>query len=463
MAATRISVWLALFLGLSSIVQAADLTALPSCGIKCLSQELGLSNCASTNQTCLCADDVFIGQVQTCILASCTVKESLIVKNQTESACGLSSAGSSADTSKVIRQVRAFTLVFPTIPLIMRIANKWMRISPWGWDDTTIMVAYVSENAGSGEDIWTLKPEQITEILLMFYVLGICYITSLAAIKASILFLYLRIFPDARFRRIMWYTQLVNLVGYIVFSTTAIFSCRPTSYFWTGWAKETEGECVNLNALSEVHGGFNVILDVWMLALPLSQTHNLNMKPKKKLGIMLMFGIGMFLTAVSAYRLYVLRDFAKSYNFTAGSFQTAIWSTIELGVGIFVACLPSSRGFGRTLFPKLLQMTHISSRSSRSAANNTENSRRTPIMRSSGHERHIVSSEESSISELVGEHSNKIPMHDLVQSNTAITAPSQTSKLPKHPIRQPMVDRIRQLSMQLKSNPNEHGDGQEKV
>ncbi|KAK2043908.1 hypothetical protein LZ31DRAFT_584979 [Colletotrichum somersetense] len=447
MAATRISVLLALFLGLSSIVQAADLTALPSCGIKCFSQELGLSNCASTNQTCLCADDVFIGQVQTCILASCTVKESLIIKNQTESACGLSSAGSSADTSKVIRRVRAFTLVFPTIPLIMRIANKWMRISPWGWDDTTIMFAY----AGSGEDIWTLKPEQITEILLV------------TAIKASILFLYLRIFPDARFRSILWYTQLVNLMGYIVFTTTAIFSCHPTSYFWTGWAKETEGKCVNLNALSEGHGGFNVILDVWMLALPLSQTHNLNMKPKKKMGIMLMFGIGMFLTAVSAYRLYVLRGFAKSYNFTAGSFQTAIWSTIELGVGIFVACLPSSRGVGRTLFPKLLQMTHISSRSTRSAADKTENSRRTPIMRSSGHERHIVSSEESSISELVGKHSNKIPMHDLVQSNTAITAPSQTSKLPKHPLRQPMVDRIRQFSIQLKLNPNEHGDGQEKV
>ncbi|KAK2060253.1 hypothetical protein LY76DRAFT_615185 [Colletotrichum caudatum] len=400
MAATRTFVLLALFLGLSSTVQAADLTALPSCGIKCFSQELGLSNCASTNQTCLCADDVFIGQVQTCILASCTVKESLIIRNWTESACEWSSAGSSADPGKLIRQVRAFTLVFPTIPLIMRIANKWMRISPWGWDDTTIVLTNVSvaQKAGSGEDIWTLKPEQITEILLdkMFYVMGICYMTSLAAIKASILFLYLRIFPDARVRSILWYTQLVNLIGYIVFTATAIFSCRPTSYFWTGWAKETEGECVNLNALSEGHGD-----------------------SIKKMGIMLMFGIGMFLTAVSAYRLYVLRDFAKSYNFTAGSFQTAIWTTIELSVGIFVACLPSSRGIGKTLFPKLLQMTHMSSRSTRSAANDTDNSRRTPIMRSSGHGRHIVSSEESSISELVWEHSNKIPMHDLIQSNSA--------------------------------------------
>ncbi|KDN60968.1 putative CFEM domain-containing protein [Colletotrichum sublineola] len=97
----------------------------------------------------------------------------------------------------------------------MRIANKCMKISPWGWDDITIIIAYtflliftplgyISEKAGAGKNIWTLTPEQITEVLL----------------------------------------------------------------------------------------------------------------PKEKLGIMVMFGIGLLFTAVSVYRLYVLKGFARSYNIT---------------------------------------------------------------------------------------------------------------------------------------------------
>ncbi|KAK1566335.1 uncharacterized protein LY79DRAFT_572223 [Colletotrichum navitas] len=356
----------------------------------------------------------------------------------------------------------------------MRIASKWMKISSWGWDDTTIMIAYafltvftplgfISEKAGAGKDIWTLRPEQITDVLLIFYILSICYMSCLAAIKASILFLYLRIFPDARFRRILWSTQLVNLMGYITFVTTTVFSCQPISYFWTGWTRETEGRCISLNSFSEAHGGFNVILDVWILLLPLSQIYNLNMKLKKKLSVMLVFGIGMLFTAVSIYRLYVLEDFAKSYNVTAGSFQTSIWSTIELDVGIFVACLPSTRGVWRSLCPKVLQMARIISESDRSAANDTKNSGQIPIISSRSHGRRVVSNEESSLSELVGEDSNKIPMRDLIQSNNIITTPPQTSKLPKNPIRQTVVDRIRQFSSQLRLEPNAHGDGQPKV
>ncbi|KAK1984437.1 hypothetical protein LZ30DRAFT_432757 [Colletotrichum cereale] len=302
MAATRAFALLACFLGLGSVAQAIDLAAIPSCGIKCVLQELNLSDCAITNQTCLCTDEVFIGQVEICVLASCTVKDSLgeVTKNQTDSACGVSPA----EISHVMRYVRAFLLVFPTIPLIMRIANKCMKISPWGWDDTTIMIAYaclsifipvgyLSENAGTGRDIWTLKPEMITENLLIFYIASMFYITGLATIKASILFLYLRIFPETRFRRILWYTQLVNLMGYIAFIAAAIFACQPVSYFWTGWSKETEGKCISVHAFSEGHGGFNVILDVWMLLLPLSQIYNLNLRLQKKLGVMLMFGIGV--------------------------------------------------------------------------------------------------------------------------------------------------------------------------
>ncbi|KAK1973176.1 hypothetical protein LZ30DRAFT_788229 [Colletotrichum cereale] len=81
---------LACFLGLGGIVHAVDLAAsrLPSCALTCILTEISHTECAITNQTCLCADTTFQSYVETCASASCTVKEVLVAKNETLTACG---------------------------------------------------------------------------------------------------------------------------------------------------------------------------------------------------------------------------------------------------------------------------------------------------------------------------------------------------------------------------------------
>lgn len=105
--------------------------------------------------------------------------------------------------------------------------------------------------------------------------------------------MYLRIFPDENFRRILWSTQLFNCLVFIAFIASTFASCQPLTFFWTGWTGEVKGKCINLNAFVMCHGIINVVLDVWMIILPATQIYDLRMKLKKKIGVMLMFSVGV--------------------------------------------------------------------------------------------------------------------------------------------------------------------------
>ncbi|KAK1992860.1 CFEM domain-containing protein [Colletotrichum falcatum] len=378
---------LPLFFFWVGVVAGAELPhpEIPSCATSCASQEISYSNCSATDQVCLCHDTAYATKVQTCVLQNCTVKEALVAQNQSLAACHVPVT----ELNNFERWFPAVLSALPTLFMIFRLANKWLRISPWGWDDASIIAAYLvvaaflpaaflAIKSGAGKDIWTLTPDQITDLLLIIYIGGVLYFFGLAFIKISIIFLYFRIFLDQKFRKVLWATQVFNLLLLIAFAAGQFALCQPLKLAWIGWTKEVPGKCFDRNAFIIAHGAVNVVLDLWMLALPLTQLYGLHMQRRKKLGVMFMFSLGAFLTAVSAYRIKAVMDFAKSFNVSADTFATSRWSHIELCVGVVVACLPSTRQVWMRLFPKIVRISpkttpHISPEASRSSEPNVKN------------------------------------------------------------------------------------------
>jgi hypothetical protein len=95
-----------------------------------------------------------------------------------------------------------------------------------------------------------------------------------------------------------------------------------------------------------------------MLAIPLSQLRALNLHLKKKIGVALMFVVGTFVTIVSVIRLSSLIDFRATQNASWDYWNVAIWSTIEMTIGIIFACMPAIRLILVRLFPKFLGTTN---------------------------------------------------------------------------------------------------------
>lgn len=95
----------------------------------------------------------------------------------------------------------------------------------------------------------------------------------------------------------------------------------------------------------------NILGDVIVICLPLHELSKLAMGRKKKAGIMLMFLGGSFVTVVSMLRLKYMIQFSNSQNVTWDYTPIGYWSTLEVHVGIIIACLPAVRSLQRRMFP----------------------------------------------------------------------------------------------------------------
>jgi hypothetical protein len=80
----------------------------------------------------------------------------------------------------------------------------------------------------------------------------------------------------------------------IVFSICGPFQRQPTYLLWEGWKDyPPKGTSLNIPAMIFSHAAMHIALDIWMFVLPLTQLYHLGLKPKKKAGVMLIFGVGV--------------------------------------------------------------------------------------------------------------------------------------------------------------------------
>lgn len=189
--------------------------------------------------------------------------------------------------------------------VFQRFATKLFYKLPLGLDDLFIgfvMLAAIPSMVinshglapnGMGRDIWTVTPEQVTNFGRFFYVMAILYFALQTCLKLSMIFFYLRIFPTKGVRKSLWATVTFTVFFGLVFVFVTIFQCQPISYFWTKWDHTSSGKCFDINAITWSSASINIALDVWILGIPLSQLKKMNLDWRKKIGVGMMFSVGI--------------------------------------------------------------------------------------------------------------------------------------------------------------------------
>ncbi|KAF1972783.1 hypothetical protein BU23DRAFT_508119 [Bimuria novae-zelandiae CBS 107.79] len=342
----------------TALLQAA-LEQLPKCAINCLVSSVSESKCELSDFYCIAHDARLNAGMGLCVQANCTIRESLTTKNFTVRAYGLPVR----DHTRLVSYTGVIGGGFALVAVILRVFARMPCFGgTWGWDDWSILVnmipvvpltalSVVLANAGLGKDIWTVPFDNITQILHIYYFDEAFYLSSIALTKISILLFYLRIFPNPRFRLLVW-VAIAYCIGYILGTTLAlIFQCKPLNLAWTRWDNEHPGKCFNLNLLGWMTAALNIVGDLIVILLPLHELSKLAMTRRKKAGIMLMFLGGGFVTVVSILRIKYMIQFSNSQNVTWDYTPIGYWSTLEVHVGVLVACLPAIRSLQRRIFP----------------------------------------------------------------------------------------------------------------
>lgn len=243
-------------------------------------------------------------------------------------------------------------------------ADDWIALLTFftGIPGTVINVVGVAAN-GMGRDVWTISLSALQSFLQYFYAMELIYFTHIGLLKMTLLFFYLRIFPIRKIRHLLIGTIVFNALYTVAFLVAGLLQCRPMDFYWKQYAGAREGQCLNINAMVWSQAAIGILLDLWMLALPLSQLRQLNLHWKKKVGVALMFFVGTFITVISIIRLQSLIHFANSHNPTWDEFEVGKWSTIEVNVGIICSCMPAMRLVLVRCFPVVFGSSASRSRS----------------------------------------------------------------------------------------------------
>ena len=162
---------------------------------------------------------------------------------------------------------------------------------------------------GLGKDIWTLDHNDITMVLMVstcspphvhiltppqYYFFGeLFYFLAITMFKISLLCFILRIFP-ARHLKIGAYIGLALSLAYgIAFFFATLFQCSPVSMAWNFWDEETPGRCNDIKMQAWVSAAVNIVIDVYILVLPLHEVWKLKMNMTKKFMLLFMFSLGI--------------------------------------------------------------------------------------------------------------------------------------------------------------------------
>ncbi|KAF7859673.1 hypothetical protein EAF04_008752 [Stromatinia cepivora] len=377
----RVFSWLSLFcavLPVSIVAETLSLTdivkALPRCAVTCLTTALANSTCSPTDQQCICTNVPLNTQVNVCVLTHCTVKESLTTKNVTSVACN----APVRDKRNLYNWISNSFVIASWVAYLLRITSRFISDTNLWWDDymaTVVMIIGIPSSVinvqgltanGLGKDIWTLDFKSISDMVRFFYAAEILYFAQVSFVKISILFFFLRLFPERKIRAAIWATIILNGIILVLFDMLAAFQCHPISFYWERWDNEHFGTCLNINILAFTSAGQSIVMDIWILILPLTQLYDLNLHWKKKAGVGAMLGIGILVTIVSVLRLRWLVNFANTQNPTWDYIQVGYWSTIEICVGIICSSMPALRLFLVRVFPRFAGTSHNSTNHSKS-------------------------------------------------------------------------------------------------
>ncbi|KAK1238944.1 hypothetical protein MKX08_006005 [Trichoderma sp. CBMAI-0020] len=244
------------------------------------------------------------------------------------------------------------------IAVILRIScRKLVKVRLW-LDDWLIIISLLFSggfmftvsiymvNNGFCKHIWAGAPEAGRDWALGLFTTEFTYTIALCLVKLSIIAFYWRIFIIRLVDKII----LGILAGMVICwgMITSTLQCIPISALWNQFDPVNPPDPSTFECSVKVHPFFigkavpHIATDILILIFPLPYIWNLRLRLPQKIATLFIFGLGIFVTAVSITRLvFVLELDLNSPDVTWNECTEMIWTGVETYVGTVCACLPS--------------------------------------------------------------------------------------------------------------------------
>ena len=125
----------------------------------------------------------------------------------------------------------------------------------------------------------------------MIFVAELMYLPTVTLIKITFLLFFMRIFTlDKRMKLFAWFGIIACVAFYVAIFFRSLFLCQPMK---RAWNPTVPGKCLQLEITPYTSAIFNIISDLYIIALPLPTIWSLNLKTERKLRLTAVFSMGL--------------------------------------------------------------------------------------------------------------------------------------------------------------------------
>ncbi|KAF4122761.1 hypothetical protein GMORB2_7068 [Geosmithia morbida] len=233
---------------------------------------------------------------------------------------------------------------FAVLSVVLRFWCRQKKRAGLWIDDWLIVIALVCAVGLTADLVW------FEYLFIGLFVAELTYTGVIIFVKFSIAALYWRIFEKASIKiPIIIVSALVAMWGTAVFLLT-VLQCIPTQGIWD---KTIDSSCdVDSNMFLMAISIPNILIDVFLLLLPVPYVFSLHISLSRKVSVLSMFLLGGFVCVASIMRLIAVVNQSTSADMTWNVVGQATWAKMEADFAIISACLPTLRPLYVALLPK---------------------------------------------------------------------------------------------------------------
>ncbi|TGO24257.1 hypothetical protein BPAE_0107g00040 [Botrytis paeoniae] len=267
----------------------------------------------------------------------------------------------SALSSTQVAYIIAYTITLglASSTLGIRLYTRISIMNSFGLDDVAIILSYACSIAyfavtvdcmryGFGRHLWEVNAEQMALYLTKLSPMVATYAWAPAFTKLSILILLYRLNPSSYFRIGCCLVAGIILTYTLAISLIIAIPCVPTN--------PTNGACLNQCGLWQAI--FNILTDAAILILPSHMLYLLKLPLRQKLAVASIFSTGIFVIIICIVRITYITALQDNPDVLYTQGRAAVWSSVEINIGIFCNTLVVLRPFIRQYFPGLFS-SHI--------------------------------------------------------------------------------------------------------
>ncbi|KAJ5647385.1 hypothetical protein N7490_003757 [Penicillium lividum] len=273
-----------------------------------------------------------------------------------------------------VQVVAAVFMPIATIAVMLRCYVRARIVRAFGLDDAAMVFAVVfyimfcaceigGTRYGTGYQFEHLNLDDAATAMEYWWFCEVAYCFASIGCKISVCIFLMRITVKRSHIWTLYIVMCLTVLCGLIFFFVMLLQCKPVSYFWNRVKEDPsiEGHCIDINIviiMTYIYSVFAAMCDFTVGILPIFLVRKLHMKKNAKLAVIgilsmacmyvtLSMTLRKMLTVHSASSAVIVRlPFVKTFgepNFLYSTYQIAIWSNTEAGLGITAGSLATLR------------------------------------------------------------------------------------------------------------------------